>query len=232
MKKIKKILVKFVIKISSHIFKNVKYKSNTIPVKVNLGCGLRCLPDWLNIDGSLTSLFGIKNFNLGNRILYKLAGSSNYFSYEEYSKKINECNLKFYDLSLGIPLESDYADCIYSSHFLEHLDKLNGRKFLEECFRSLKKGGLLRISVPDLDFAFEMYKKEQIEEMMGLFFYTSDDWDFTAHKYGYNFSYLKNILEGIGFSEIYKFSYQVGDCPDIDYLDVYPDHSLFVECKK
>jgi predicted SAM-dependent methyltransferase len=132
----------------------------------------------------------------------------------------------------GVPVNSDNADIIYCSHFLEHLTKNDGQYFLEECFRSLKKGGLLRIAVPDLDFAFAMYQQGQVAEMQGLFFYTSDNWDFTAHKHNYNFTYLKGILEKIGFVDVNKMSYRNGACLGIDYLDVYPEHSMYVECKK
>jgi predicted SAM-dependent methyltransferase len=232
MKKIKKNLIKIVLNVASFLYRDVKYKSQENIVKVNLGCGLRCLPNWINVDGSLTSLFGSKKFIFLNKILYKLAGSSHYFTFNEYNKIITTCDLRFYNLTNTVPLFNNYADVIYHSHFLEHLTKSNGKSFLEDCFRSLKKGGLLRISVPDLDYAFELYKKGEIENMMGLFFFTSDDWDFTAHKYGYNFSHLKEILERIGFHDVKKMSYQKGECPDIDYLDVYPEHSLFVECRK
>ena len=76
MKNIKKIIVEMVIGVSSHFYKNVKYKTRADFVKVNLGCGLQCLPGWINIDGSLTALFGSKKNSLINKILYKLAGSS------------------------------------------------------------------------------------------------------------------------------------------------------------
>ena len=232
MKKIKKDIIKIGLTLASFLYTNKKYTSKEQLVKVNLGCGLKCLPDWINIDGSLTSLFGSKKFTLINKFLYKLAGSSNYFSFETYNDVIQKNGLEFYNLKNAVPLKNNSADIIYCSHFLEHLSKKDGQHFLEECYRSLKKDGLLRISIPDLDYAFEMYKKNQIEGMMELFFYTSDEWDFAAHKYGYNFIHLKEILEKIGLSDIQKMSYQIGECPDIKFLDVYPEHSLFVECKK
>lgn len=232
MKKIKKNIIKIALGIASFAYKNTAYTSKESVVKVNLGCGLRCLPGWINVDGSLTSLFGSRKNILLNKVLYKLAGSSNYFTFDQYNKIITTCDLKFYNLTKSIPLTDNYADVIYHSHFLEHLTKTNAQCFLKDCFRSLKPGGLLRISVPDLDYAMKMYQENRIEDMMGLFFFTSDDWDFTAHKYGYNFEHLKEILEKIGFTSIEKKSYQVGSCPDISYLDVYPDHSLFIECRK
>lgn len=232
MKNIKKNLVKYIINIASFFLKNIKYTSKKTLVKVNLGCGLTCLSGWINIDGSLTALFGSKHLSFLNKILYKLAGSSDYFSFEKYNNIIRTCNLKFYDLSKKIPIKDDYANYMYCSHFLEHLTKYDGNNFLKECYRSMKKGATLRISVPDLDYAFGLYQKNQIEDMMDIFFFTSNDWDFAAHKYGYNFIHLQEILTKIGFTNIQKKSYQIGECPDINMLDVYPEHSLFVECQK
>ena len=198
----------------------------------NLGCGLHCIPGWINIDGSLTALLGSRRFNFINKILYKLAGSSQFYSFDQFNKIIKECDLKFYNLRKGVPLGDGSADFIFISHFLEHIGKADGKNFLKECLRSLKKGGVLRIAVPDLDIAFEYYKRGEVEKMLDFFFYTSENWDFSAHKYSYNFDLLKQYLEEVGFSKIEKKSYQNGECPDIEFLDVYPEHSLYVECKK
>jgi predicted SAM-dependent methyltransferase len=232
MNKYKNSFVSFIIHTSYPFFKNKIYTSTESLIKVNLGCSLRCLPGWINIDGSLTALFGSTHFVFINKILYKLAGSSLYFSFEQFTYAIHECSLRFFDLSRKILLRDNYADFLYSSHFLEHLTKKDGQKFLAERYRTLKPGGLLRISVPDLDYAFKMYQDNKIEDMLGLFFYTSDNWGFAAHKHNYNFSYLKDILSNIGFKEINKVEFQKGVCPNCDTLDIYPEHSLFVECKK
>jgi predicted SAM-dependent methyltransferase len=228
----KKNFIKLTIYLGSIVYKYAKYTSKNNPTKVNLGCGLQCLPGWINIDGSLTSLFGSKRFSFINKLLYKLAGSSDYYSFETYNKIIQTCDLKFYNLKNKVPLFDSSSDIIYCSHFLEHLGKKDGKSFLKECHRSLKKGGLLRIAVPDLDLAIKLYQSGETEKMQDLFFYTSGEWDFAAHKYNYNFDFLKRTLQEIGFVDINKMSYKKGICPDIDFLDVYPEHSLYVECKK
>jgi predicted SAM-dependent methyltransferase len=51
----------------------------------------------------------------------------------------------------GIPLENESIDVVYNSHVLEHFTKSQGEYFLNECFRVLKKGGVLRVVVPDLE---------------------------------------------------------------------------------
>jgi len=55
------------------------------------------------------------------------------------------------DLSKGIPYKKGSVDFIYTEHFLEHLDEVDGFDLLKECYRVMKKGGVIRISVPNLD---------------------------------------------------------------------------------
>ena len=204
--------------------------SNNIK-KVNLGCGMHCLSGWLNIDGSLTSLLGT-NIDVLNKLLYKVAGSSAYYDFNHFNDIIKNKKLYWRNLSDGIPLNDNSIDVVFSSHFLEHLTKNDGQQLLSDIYRILKPGGLVRILVPDLDLAIQRFNKGEINETLDLFFYTSEECDFSAHKYNYTFGSLKNKLEEIGFIGVVKQSHKKGECPDIEYLDIYPDHSLYVEAKK
>jgi len=53
--------------------------------------------------------------------------------------------------SEGIPAASQSVDVVYHSHLLEHLQQEEGEDLIQECFRVLKPGGILRIVVPDLE---------------------------------------------------------------------------------
>ncbi|MDP3290527.1 MAG: methyltransferase domain-containing protein [Sulfuricurvum sp.] len=229
----KKKLINLLLKLAGIIKKNKTYNEgfDTGKLFVNLGCGMHCVKGWLNIDGSLTSLLGTKN-EFFNKLLYKLAGSSQYYSFETFNDVIVTKKLSWYNLVDGIPLKSNSADVVFTSHFLEHLSKTNGYRFLEESYRVLKRNGLIRIAVPDLEIAIQKFNNGEIDQTQDLFFYTSEDCDFSAHKYNYTFDTLKEKLEKIGFKDVIKRTYQEGECPDIGYLDVYPDHSLYVEAKK
>lgn len=50
-----------------------------------------------------------------------------------------------------LPLESEVADVVYSSHFFEHIPRLAIDGFLNECFRVMRSGGKIRLVMPDLD---------------------------------------------------------------------------------
>jgi predicted SAM-dependent methyltransferase len=56
-----------------------------------------------------------------------------------------------HNLLEGIPFEDAAFDIVYHSHVLEHFSKKDGQKFINECYRVLKPGGIIRIAVPDLE---------------------------------------------------------------------------------
>ncbi|MDL2290752.1 glycosyltransferase, partial [Desulfovibrio sp. OttesenSCG-928-F20] len=62
-----------------------------------------------------------------------------------------------YDLRLGVPFADESVDVIYHSHVLEHFTRENAKKFLEDCFRTLRPGGLMRVVVPDLENIVRAY---------------------------------------------------------------------------
>jgi predicted SAM-dependent methyltransferase len=176
-------------------------------------------------------LFG-SNVGFLNKILYNVTGSSAYYSFEEFNDVIKNKKLYWCDLTSKIPLDDNSIDVVFTSHFLGHLTKNQGESLLNDIFRLMKPGGLVRILVPDLDIAIKRFSEGDINNTLGLFFYTSEECDFSAHKYNYTFGSLKDKLEKIGFKNIVRESHQNGECPDIKFLDVYPDHSLYVEARK
>ena len=65
----------------------------------------------------------------------------------------------YYNIKNKLPFKDGSLDVIYHSHVLEHLDKLLARKFIADCYRVLKKGGIIRIAVPDLEIICLEYLK-------------------------------------------------------------------------
>ena len=55
------------------------------------------------------------------------------------------------DIINGIPYPDNHFDVVYHSNVLEHLPAHLGKKMIQECYRVLKPGGLLRINVPDME---------------------------------------------------------------------------------
>jgi len=67
--------------------------------------------------------------------------------------------VKRHNIKRPLPFNDNELDVIYHSHVLEHLKKYEAEKFIKECFRSLKTGGIIRIAVPDLEIICREYLK-------------------------------------------------------------------------
>jgi predicted SAM-dependent methyltransferase len=63
----------------------------------------------------------------------------------------------FLDAGAKFPVQSDTFDFTYSEHLFEHLKVEEQLNMLKESFRILKKGGVMRIATPSLDFLFNLY---------------------------------------------------------------------------
>lgn len=62
-----------------------------------------------------------------------------------------------WDLRRGLLLPDASFDAVYSSHTIEHFDRTGARRFLTECHRVLKSGGILRLVTPDLEGIVRTY---------------------------------------------------------------------------
>ena len=119
------------------------------PVNINVGSSLLVAPEWINVDGTLSSLLAGKPRPL-LRIAYRLAGLGAQMSEEEYVAILSEHRFVHHDLRYGIPFPDACADVVFSSHTLEHLSRADGEALVRDAFRVLRPGGLVHISVPDL----------------------------------------------------------------------------------
>ncbi len=61
------------------------------------------------------------------------------------------------NLNEGIPFPDDSYDVVYLSHLLEHFNKGAALRFLQECFRVMKIGAIIRVVVPDLESIVREY---------------------------------------------------------------------------
>ncbi len=59
----------------------------------------------------------------------------------------------------GLPFSDNEFDAVYHSHILEHFLKHEALSFIKECFRVLKKGGIIRIVVSNLEEIAKEYLK-------------------------------------------------------------------------
>jgi predicted SAM-dependent methyltransferase len=96
-------------------------------------------------------------FTKEKKLLNLGCGSSFHEKWTNIDFISNNENVKAHDLRNGIPFNENVFDAVYHSHLLEHFPKSEAPKFLEECFRVLIHGGIIRIAVPNLEEIANQY---------------------------------------------------------------------------
>jgi predicted SAM-dependent methyltransferase len=74
----------------------------------------------------------------------------------------NDQILKLDVLNGPFPFENETFDYIFSEHMLEHIDYASGLIMLKECFRTIKKNGRIRISVPNMKSLIKVYQNPDV----------------------------------------------------------------------
>ena len=115
-------------------------------LRINFGCGQTPCQGWINLDNSY-ALKLRKFYPLMTLLkIFNLISSSQLRNIEFNRKK----NIFFADATKKFNFDNNSVDVIYTSHMLEHLSKKSANHFIKECNRVLKKGGILRVVVPDI----------------------------------------------------------------------------------
>ncbi len=67
-----------------------------------------------------------------------------------------------------LPIKNNSAEVFYSSHLIEHIRDEDVKFMLKECYRSLKPGGVIRITCPNIMLAVNAYvKKDKYYFLLG-----------------------------------------------------------------
>jgi hypothetical protein len=151
------------------------------PLRLHFGCHARLLKGWINID-------------LG----YYRPRNNLYLWPDPVENRGQRKDLFVINFSEGpLPLPDNSVEVIFHEDFLEHLDQRDTLLFLAETFRVLKKGGVHRISTPDLAASMRRHSKFS-EGFKGVFVY---EWDKHAHLNIPTPAYLKELALLVGYSK-------------------------------
>jgi SAM-dependent methyltransferase len=115
------------------------------------------------------------------------------------------------DISRLENFSNNSIELIYACHVLEHFSHIEAEQVLSRWFNVLKPGGEIRISVPDIDKIVRIYTNNwQHFQTPGhspwiglLYGGQGDPYDF--HKTGFNFCWLKFLMEKIGYQSISEY---------------------------
>jgi predicted SAM-dependent methyltransferase/glycosyltransferase involved in cell wall biosynthesis len=166
---------KLVTMIETHPKYSPQNVGSTSLVKLNIGAGPNVFPfpGWINYDREdLSGYF---------QSLHSREVSQEPIAYVQniikYLKSGNSFDLRIRDLRQGFPLHPDNSvDLIYFGQVIEHLNPIfEAPKFLEECYRMLRPGGVLRMTTPDLDLLIQAYQNGEMEK------FASEQPDFYRH---------------------------------------------------
>lgn len=203
-------------------------------MKLNLGCGSQVIDGWVNVDYALgTRLVKVPFFRAFNRKarLFDL----------DWNEKIF-----IHDLTKKFPWADSSINTVYSSHTLEHFPKEDGRRFLAECQRVLRRNGIIRIVVPDLRHLIEEYLDGRIladnfVERLGVLYDDSNNalkkrlipFVSFPHKCMYDNSRLMAILDEIGFEASSRVAFD-SDIEDIRMVELQErtENAVIVEGRK
>jgi predicted SAM-dependent methyltransferase len=159
----------------------------------------------------------------------------------------NHPNLTFVsDTRRSLSLADNSCAGIHVEHFLEHLDLVyECPAFLNECYRCLQTGGVLRIIVPDAELYIRAYlqpgwdtfnsvgcggdnpEKVFASKMEALNHVFIQGWE---HYGGYDAESLELTLRKAGFTKITRCNWQTGNFP-VDPIDreQHRTYSLYFE---
>lgn len=127
------------------------------------------------------------------------------------------------DLALDVTKSWPFAnlDYVYSEHFLEHLSLLDGVKFLYNTAQSLRPGGKLRVSTPNLSWVMATHFPLQgnAETKIHRTMATNRAFHAWGHQFLYTSELLELILREVGFEESWSCTYGQSNDPSLHDLE-------------
>lgn len=107
-----------------------------------------------------------------------------------------------------IDYDNDTFDLIYASHVLEHFPRKQTTNVLQEWARILKKGGILRLSVPDIQALINIYKQtKDLDQIIGPL-YGRQDYRYNYHYTVFDYIIIKKLMEKSGLEAIHYWDFR------------------------
>jgi predicted SAM-dependent methyltransferase len=213
-------------------------------VKLNIGCGKTVAPGWINIDKSPSVLLSafprLRQALLATGILAP-----------EQAEGI-PTGVIYANVVNRIPANDESVDFVYSSHMIEHLSRWEGMRFVRNCRRVLRDGGVIRLATPDLrlmarDYLnasspfnrdaptpadafcveYRAYSTPQVNLVQRII---RKQLGGDSHQWLYDQDSIAKLLREAGFNEISACSYQNGLTPDLVSVE-HRERGLFVEAR-
>tara|TARA_R110002020_G_scaffold121138_6_gene275585 strand:- start:1675 stop:2226 length:552 start_codon:yes stop_codon:yes gene_type:complete len=122
-------------------------------------------------------------------------------------------------------VQKESVDLIYICHVLEHADFQESKNALNRYYEVLKEGGVLRISVPDMEAHFAHYFYHRNLKYLNSCLWGSQRHPYDYHKNGWDFKKLKDDLEAAGFKIVRHYDWRQTEHAHVDdYSQAYYPH--------
>ena len=206
---------------------------------IQYGCGLSSPNQWINFDSSPT--LRIQKTPIIGKLFKSIM-----------SVKFPR-NILYGDILKGLPVANNSCDGIYCSHVLEHLSLDDFQLALKNTYKLLKKGGIFRLVVPDLEIEARNYvdRLNRKDSMASISFmentllgkksrqknlkaFITSFYGNSSHLWMWDYLSLSKELEEIGFLKIRACKFN--DSED-KLFNLVEDSSRFInsvaiECRK
>jgi SAM-dependent methyltransferase len=206
---------------------------------LHLGCGQEAPPQWTNVDGSWNAWLGQHPF------LKWIVGAARLVPKEQLQVPWPK-NIVICDLRKPLPWPDGSYDACYSSHFIEHLHRAEAVRVLRDVRRVLRRGGVCRTLVPDLDSVIKEYLGQTSQPhgspesegdparrlnqrlhlrpeqppRLGWFYSTyRAKTDYNTHKFMYDELALIKLMEEAGFRDCRRRGLHDSEIPHIDKVE-------------
>ena len=119
-------------------------------------------------------------------------------------------------------VEDGTAELIYACHVLEYFDRVEVKTVLQEWYRVLKPGGVLRVAVPDFSALIEVYRECRDLSLIhgplyGRLVISTEKGERTVyHRTTYDFQALGAVLASAGFRNPHRYDWRKTPHGDID----------------
>lgn len=121
----------------------------------------------------------------------------------------------YYNMT-ALPYPTEYFSCIYASHCLEHIQRHMVLATLAHWHSLLKKGGVLRVAVPNFKAVCERYlEKENLAEVTG-FMVGGQNHPLNVHTVIFDEKMLTDCLIRAGFSHVHWWDWRTTEHAQYD----------------
>jgi len=208
--------------------------------RINIGCGKTPTKGWMNLDNSPSIILS------NSPTKYFIAKIFGFLNNKQIKNIIwnKKKRILFLDVRKKMPFPSNSVECIYTSHMIEHLSRDDFLYFLNEAFRVLEPGGILRVATPDLKIAVNSYLQTQdadafmekilvvpppintIKQKISLFFT-----GYRQHQWMYDEKSLSKLIKKVGFKKVFICKASETNILNPGNLNLYErsDESVYVE---